>query len=38
MPNSHKIKEKILQENYDPVDVEHLEQQKMMELIKRNYW
>jgi len=35
--NSQKIKEKILQENYEPVDIEHPEQQQMMDLIKRNY-
>jgi len=34
VPNSKKLKEKILQENYDPVDVRHLEQQRMLELIK----
>ena len=38
MPNSQRIKERILQENYKPADVGHLEQQWMMELIKRNYW
>jgi len=27
MPNNQKIKEKILQENHDPVDIEYLEQQ-----------
>ena len=36
--NNQKIKEKILQENHDPVDIEHPGQQWMMELIKRNYW
>jgi len=35
--NNQKIK-KILQENHDPVDIRHLEQQQMMDLIKRNYW
>jgi len=30
--------ELILQENYNPVDVEYPEQQRMLELIKRNYW
>ena len=34
IPNNKKLKEKILQENYDLVNVEHLEQQKMLELIK----
>ena len=32
--NSKKLKEKILQENHNSVDVEHLEQQRMLELIK----
>ena len=34
VPNNKKLKEKILQENYNSVDVEHPEQQKMLELIK----
>jgi len=38
MPNNQKIKERILQENHEPVDIGHLEQQQMMDLIKRNYW
>ena len=38
IPNNHKIKEKILQENYDSVDVRYPEQQQIMELIKRNFW
>jgi len=38
IPNSQKIKEKILQENHEPVDIEHPGQQWMMDLIKRNYW
>ena len=38
IPNSKKLKEKILQENHNSVDVEHLEQQRMLELIKQNYW
>ena len=38
IPNNRKIKEWILQENYDPVDVGHSGQQQMMELVKRNYW
>ena len=29
--------EKILQENYELVDIGHPEQQQMMDLIKRNY-
>ena len=38
IPNNKKLKEKILQENHDSVDVGHPEQQKMIELIKQNYW
>ena len=38
MPNSQRIKERILQENHKLVDVEYLGQQQIMELIKRNYW
>jgi len=34
VPNSKKLKEKILQENHDLVDVGHSEQQRMLELIK----
>ena len=38
VPNNKKLKEKILQENHDSVDVGHPEQQRMLELIKQNYW
>ena len=38
IPNNYKIKEKILQENYNSVDVRYPEQQQIMELIKRNFW
>jgi len=38
IPNSQKIKEKILQENHEPVDIGYPEQQWIMDLIKRNYW
>ena len=38
IPNSKKLKEKILQENHNSVDVEYLGQQRMLELIKQNYW
>ena len=38
VPNSKKLKKKILQENHDSVDVRHSKQQKMLELIKQNYW
>ena len=34
VPNNKKLKEKILQENHNSVDVGHPEQQKMLELIK----
>ena len=34
IPNSKKLKEKILQENHNLVDVEHPGQQRMLELIK----
>ena len=36
--NSKKIKEDILKENYNSVDVGHLGQHRMRELIKRTYW
>ena len=38
VPNSQKIKERILQDNHELVDIGHLGQQQMMDLIKRNYW
>ena len=38
IPNNKKLKEKILQENYDSVDMGYLGQQRMMELLKQNYW
>ena len=38
IPNNKKLKEQILQENHNPVDVGHPEQQRMAELVKRNYW
>ena len=38
VPNNKKTKEKILKENHDSVDVGHPEQQRMLELIKQNYW
>ena len=38
VPNSQRIKERILKENHEPVDIGYLGQQRMMELIKRNYW
>ena len=38
IPNNKKIKEEILKENHDSVDVGHLEQHRMLELLKRTYW
>jgi len=38
VPNNKKIREEILKENYDMVDMGHPGQQQMMELLKRNYW
>jgi len=36
--NNKKLKEKILKENHNLVDVGHSGQQRMFDLIKRNYW
>ena len=36
--NNKKIWEEILKENHDSVDIEHSEQHKMLELLKRTYW
>ena len=38
LTNNKKVKEEILKENYDSVDVGHPEQQRVLELLKRNYW
>ena len=38
IPNNQKIQEQILQKNHNLVDVEHLGQQRMLYLIKKNYW
>jgi len=38
VPNNNKIKEEILKENHDSVNVGHPEQYRMLELLKRNYW
>jgi len=35
VPNSQKIKKKILQKNHEPVDIGHPEQQRIMDLIKK---
>jgi len=36
--NNKKLRKIILQENHDFVDVGHSEQQRIMELLKQNYW
>ena len=38
IPNSKKLKEKILQKNHDLVDMGHPGQQRTLDLIKKNYW
>ena len=38
IPNNRKLREQILWKNHNPVDIGHLGQQKMIELVKRNYW
>ena len=38
IPNNKKLREKILWENHDFVNIEHLGQQRMIELLKQNYW
>jgi len=38
VPNNKKTREKILKENHDSVDVGYPGQQRMLELIKQNYW
>jgi len=38
MPNNKKIREKILKENHDSVDIGYPEQHRMLELLKRTYW
>ena len=37
VPNNNKVKKEILKENHDSVDVGHPGQQRMLELLKRNY-
>jgi len=36
--NNRNLKEWILQENHDSVDIGYPGQQRMLELVKRNYW
>ena len=38
VPNNKKIREEILKENHDLVNVGHLGQHRMLELLKRTYW
>ena len=38
IPNNKKLKEEILKENHDSVDVRYPEQHRMLELLKRTYW
>jgi len=38
VPNNKKIKEEILKENHDLVDVGYPGQHRMLELLKRTYW
>jgi len=38
IPNNKKIREEILKENYNLVDMGHPEQHRMLELLKRTYW
>ena len=38
VPNNKKIQEEILKENHDLVDIGHLGQHRMLELLKRTYW
>ena len=38
IPNNKKIQEEILKENHDSVNIEHLDQHRMLELLKRMYW
>jgi len=38
VPNNKKIKEEILKENHNLMDMEHPGQHRMLEVIKRTYW
>ena len=38
IPNNKKTREKILKKNHNSVDVRYSGQQRMLELIKQNYW
>jgi len=38
VPNNKKLREEILKEHHNPVDIVHLGQHRMLKLIKRTYW
>ena len=38
VPNNKKIREEILKENHNSVDVGHPRQHRMLKLLKRTYW
>ena len=38
IPNNKKIREEILKENHDLVDVGHPRQHRMLELLKMTHW
>ena len=38
VPNNRKIREEILKENYNLVDMGHPGQHRILELLKRTYW
>jgi len=38
MPNNKELREEILKEHHDPVDIGHPGQHRMLELLRRTYW
>jgi len=38
VPRNRQLRDEILSDNHNPLDVRHPGQHRMMELIKRNYW
>jgi len=38
IPNNKKLQEQILQKNYNLIDISYSGQQRMLELVKVNYW
>jgi len=38
IPNDKKLQEQILQKNYNLIDVSYSGQQRMLELVKKDYW